>query len=246
MAQRGREWNCPKGCGVIGAPSVCLRCSRLLEREEAQKKKKNPLSGDIVTDGAGVKWTRDDNSGWWYWLAQDGTWQGSVRTWTPLPKKTGASLLNKSEAKRGVAWSDDVSDVASNSVASSVSTAAPAPPGALDKGERRRAARTAKRAAAKGPASTIAGPQDTEAQEKVHSCKVAVPAPAPAPSAKVSTNLEGQSLSHMVETIRGELGLDSALTMVQVIAQANQQLEKSAEGNLATQAKSLLREIIQA
>lgn len=243
MAQRGREWNCPKGCGEIGAPSVCLRCSRLLEREEAQKKKKNPLPGDIVTDGAGVKWACDDNSGWWYWLAQDGTWQGSVRTWTPLPKKTEASLLNKSEAKRGVAWSDDVSDAASNSAASSVSTAAPAPPGALDKGERRRAARTAKRAAAKGPASTIPGPQDTEAQVKVHSCKVAVPAPAPAPSA---INFEGQSLSHMVETIRGELGLDSALTMVQVIAQANQQLEKPAEGNLATQAKSLLREIIQA
>jgi len=235
MAQRGREWNCPKGCGV-GTPSICLQCKKLLEREEAQRKK------NIVTDGAGVKWTCDNNSGWWYWLAKDGTWQGSVRTWTPLPKETG--VQNKSEAKRGVARSDDVSDVASNSAASSVSTAAPAPPRALDKGERRRAARTAKRAATKGLASTTAAPQDTEAQVKVHSCKVAVPAPAP--SAKVSTNLEGQSLSHMVETIRGELGLDSALTLVQVIAQANQQLEKPAEGNLATQAKSLLREIIQA
>jgi hypothetical protein len=48
----------------------------------------------------------------------------------------------------------------------------------------------------------------------------------------------------MVATIRSELGLDDSLTMADVIAEANRQLSKPAEGNLNTQAKALLVDII--
>jgi len=70
--------------------------------------------------------------------------------------------------------------------------------------------------------------------------------PAPAPSAEVLTKPKGQLLSNMIETIRGELGLDDSLNMAQVIAEANSQLAVTAEGNLAEQARTLLREIIPA
>jgi len=66
----------------------------------------------------------------------------------------------------------------------------------------------------------------------------------PAQTEPSSAVVEGQTLSVMVETIRGKLGLANSLTVAQVIAQANHQLAKPAEGTLATQAKSLLGEII--
>jgi hypothetical protein len=74
-------------------------------------------------------------------------------------------------------------------------------------------------------------------------------APASAPPAQPkckneeATEHEGMSLSRMVATIRRELDLDDSLTMAEVIAEGNSQVDMPATGNLVQQARSLFREL---
>jgi hypothetical protein len=202
----------------------------------------NSVSDDIVTDGAGLEWKWDEKTRWWWWLDEHGDWQGSGRSWTRFAKK-GEAPPKKTEAKRGARRSSNASDAASESAASSVSTAAStAATLTWPKKEEKVVVQKQRPRAWDKSLVAVAAPAPAPALAPN-------PAPTPAPAAHadhspVSTKPEGQSLSQMVATIRGELGLDDSLNMAQVIAEANLQLDMPAEGNLAKQASSLLREII--
>jgi hypothetical protein len=109
------------------------------------------------------------------------------------------------------------------------------------------------RAGAERPALAPAAPKTAQAPVAVAS--VSAPALAVAPSAqaqcddgessaKVPTKPKSVSLSRMVATIRGELGLDDSLTTAEVIAEANIQVGMPATGTLAQQADSLFHELI--
>lgn len=213
----------------------------LLRREDSVRLSIKSMDlGKTVRDGAGVEWSWDAKTRWWWWLAEDGTWQSKGCSWTPLPQKNGT--------KRGMRRQSDASDVASEkSAASSVSTAPTLPkreekvvvpkqrPSAWDKPLVVAAATPTPPPVQDLDTSAPASPTTKLLSEATLSVALA--------EAEVSTEPEGQSLSRMVASIRGELDLDDSLTMAQVIAEANLQLGRTAEGNLAEQARSLLREI---
>lgn len=67
-----------------------------------------------------------------------------------------------------------------------------------------------------------------------------------APSVVVSTKPQEPTLGQMVATIRTQLGLEDSLTVAQVIAEANNQLEMPATGTRLQQASSLFRELTSA
>lgn len=197
---------------------------------------KNSVSGNIVTDGAGVEWKWDGKTRWWWWWSpEDGKWEGSGLAWTPLTKFNRTPLL-----KRGARQQSDDSDLASDSGASSLSTAPscswPMSKEKVALPKQRDSVWTKKLVVSALPDSLASAPASAPDP----------PAPVEQSSAEVPTEPEVQSLKDMVETIRGQLGLDVSLTVSQVVNEANLQLEKPAEGNLATQVKSLLRELIQA
>lgn len=220
-----------------------LRGEGSVVRDDA--KFKNFVMGDIVTDGAGLEWKLDEKTGWWWWLDEFGNWQGKGRSWTRLPRKGEGSLLEKDQVRRTDRRQIDASDVGSEppseSAASSVSTA---PTLTWPKSEKKVVVPTERPCAWDEPLTVVAAapfPPPTPAPAPAST----QPARADYPLVEESTKAEKQSLSDMVATIRCQLNLDDSLTMAEVIARANVQLGLPAEGNLARQASSLLREIVE-
>jgi len=70
------------------------------------------MSGDTVTDGAGVEWRQDPQTGRWWWRDSKGEWQWKWHHFTPK-SKTNPSRRNSVSSSEGT-----------KSIASTASTAA--------------------------------------------------------------------------------------------------------------------------
>lgn len=233
---------------------------KLLENEDAARASIQKMLAPKL-DGAGVEWKWDKKTRWWWWRDQNGTWQSRGLSWTPPHAR------RPSDASSVV--SDAHSQCCSVSTAATL-TLSPDEEKELQKLEKRRCEIAAlKERKAKGEALNRYEESAIRSEKEIDYAPVMVKvrafdneqavsllseeppaAPAFAPPARANEDEESPakvpkeiSLSQMVATIRRELDLDDSLTVSEVIAEANLQVDTPATGNLAQQARSLFREL---